>query len=336
MKRTPCILMLCCLILTLLGCVRNEADYKNKLKVKTGSDPQLTFVRYEDVLFRLDTARFQQELLAIQRDFQPFLNGDLTQPQAVQYLKDFATDTFSLGLYQIVKQVYPNLDNIEKIVKTVYRHFNYYYPDIRLPERVFTCVSGISPENPAVIVSDDAVVISLDWYLDHDEVYDQIGMPLYLSERTGLARLPRDLGEQLYTHFLPTSQKSSNLLEEMLETGRMDYFIEALYPDIADKDLLGYTPQQLEWAEVNEGNLWADMVGNQLLYSNGFELYRTFLADGPFTNEYSHDAPARLGEFIGLHIIRSYMSHNEATLQELMKDTDLQGIFQDSHYKPKK
>ena len=237
MKKTTCILVLFCLILTLLGCVHDEMDYKKKLNVKTGPDPQLSFVRYEDVLFRLDTARFQQELMAIQHDFQPFLNGDLTQPQAVQYLKDFATDTFSLGLYQKVKQVYPDLDKVEKMVKTVYRHFNYYFPDIRLPERVFTCVSGISPENPAVIVSDDAVVISLDWYLDHDEVYDQIGLPLYLSERTGLARLPRDLGEQLYTHFLPTSQKSSNLLEEMLETGRMDYFIEALYPDIADKDL---------------------------------------------------------------------------------------------------
>lgn len=311
-------------------------DYKKKLKVKTGPDPQLTFVRYEDVLFRLDTARFQQELMAVQHDFQPFLDGDLTQPQAVQYLKDFATDTFSLGLYQKVKQVYPDLDKVEKMVKTVYRHFNYYYPDIRLPEKVFTCVSGISPENPPVLVSEDAVVISLDWYLDHDMAYDQIGMPLYLSERTSLARLPRDLGEQLCAHFLPAGPRPSNLLEEMLQTGKTDFFIEALYPDIADGDLLGYTPSQLEWAETNEGNLWADMVGNQLLYSNGFELYRTFLADGPFTNEYSHDAPPRLGEFIGLRIIRSYMSHNEATLQDLMKNPDLQGVFQDSHYKPKK
>jgi hypothetical protein len=79
------------------------------------------------------------------------------------------------------------------------------------------------------------------------------------------------------------------------------------------------------------------MVGSQCLYASDLEVYRTFLADGPFTNEYSHEAPARLGEFVGLHIIRSFVTANPDTaLPELMGARDLQAIFQDSHYKPKK
>lgn len=336
MKNTAIILAFCCLMLTSIGCGHKEMEYKQKLRVKTGPDPKLAFVRYEDVLFNLDTTRFQEELVALQHDFHPFLDGDLTDPLAVKYLKDFATDPFSRNLFQKVKQVYPNLNQVEKRVNTVYRHFHYYYPEIRLPEKVYTCVSGINPESPAVQVMEDAVVISLDWYLDKDEVYDQIGMPQYLSERTSPAYLSKDLAEQLYLHYLQEGRKQSNLLEEMVSVGRMDYFIEALDPDLPDHVLLGYSPQQLEWAELNEGNLWADMVGNQLLYANGFETYRTFLADGPFTNEYSHEAPARLGEFMGLRIVRSYMSNHEVSLRDFMKNTDLQGLFQDSKYKPKK
>lgn len=336
MKRKTIIMAFCGLLLATGGCQPSGSDYKGKLRVKTEPVTDLEFHRYEDVLFNLDTANFQEELLAIQNDYKPFLEGDLSNPLAIKYLKDFATDTFSINLYHIVKEVYPDLRPVEEIVQTVYRHFNYYYPEIKLPNKIFTCVSGINPDNTAVMVLDDALVISLDWYLNHDAVYDRVGMPQYLSERTNIGRLPHDLGHQVYLHAIYQWRKQTNLLEEMVNMGKIDYFIEALYPDIIDTDLLGYTPQQLEWAEVNEGNIWADMVGNQRLFATGLEMYRIFLSDGPFTNEYSHEAPSRLGEFIGLHIVRSYMGNNEVSLQELMKDNDLQGIFQKSKYKPKK
>ena len=117
----------------------------------------------------------------------------------------------------------------------------------------------------------------------------------------------------------------------------MYFFMEAMSPLTADEVLLGYTPSQLQWAEDFQGDLWADIVGSQVLYSSDMEVYRTFLADGPFTNEYSHEAPARLGEFIGLNIIRSYVKANpEVALRDLMEGRDLQAIFQESHYKPKK
>lgn len=319
-----------------LGCDRQIPDYKKKLAVEPGPAPELVFDRYEDVLFHLDTSRFQQELLAVQQDYQPFLEGDLSNPEAVKYLKDFATDPLCIALYQKVKETYPDLDEVRKIVVEVYRHFSYYYPEIPLPQHVYTCVSGVDPDSPSVLFFDDGLVISLDWYLEGDELYDRIGMPKYRSERTGLACLAKDLGRQLYATYVSQWRKQSNLLEEMVSLGREDYFIEAMYPAISDHVLLGYTEDQMRWADDNEGNLWADMVGQQMLYSTELELFRTFFSDGPFTNEYSHEAPARLGEFIGLHIVRSYMNAHDISLQELLKYNDLQEIFQESNYKPKK
>lgn len=319
-----------------VGCNSKTPDYKKKLFVDTESVKGLSFDRYEDVLFHLDTADFQKELKTIQQQYRPFLEGDLDNPQAVAYLKKFAVDPFSLDLYQKVKQKYPNLNEVKGIIEGVYRHFHYYYPEVILPSRIFTCVSGIDPEMPPILCFDDALVISLDWYLNNDVVYEQLGIPQYRARRTSVEYIARDVAQQLYESYLYRDVKQNSLIEEMIEAGRKDFFIEAMCPEMADSVLLGYSSSQMQWVEGNEGVLWADMVGGQYLYSTDLEVYRTFLLDGPFTNEYSHEAPPRIGEFIGLHIVRSYMSLHDLSLQELMRNDDFQGLFLDSHYKPKK
>ncbi len=88
------------------------------------------------------------------------------------------------------------------MVEDVFAHFHYYYPDIKIPTEVFTCVTGISADVPPVQVIDDKLVISLDWYLDGDEVYDQIGMPRYMSQRSNVATLAKDVANRLYTIFI--------------------------------------------------------------------------------------------------------------------------------------
>ena len=85
------------------SCQEKEPAYKAKLDIKTESC-NLEFDRYEEVLFSLDTADFQNELMKIQDRYQVFLSGDLNNPEAVKYLKDFATDPFSITLYNKVNQ----------------------------------------------------------------------------------------------------------------------------------------------------------------------------------------------------------------------------------------
>jgi hypothetical protein len=320
----------------LVACSNHVPEYKKKLDVRTGPVPQLVFDRYEEVLFNLDTSQFQQELMKIQSAYRPFLSGDLNDPDAIRYLKDFVEDSLSVHLYRKVKNAFPDLTGVRDLMGAVYQHFNYYYPEIQLPIHVYTCVSGVDPESPAVMLFDDAVVISLDWYLNGDAIYERIGMPKYRAQRTTDLGIAKDLAQELYETYIRQGRKQTNLLEEMIDAGKMYYFIEAMYPSISDEVLLGYTSEQLQWAEENEGNLWADIVGNQGLYASDFELFRTFFADGPFTNEYSHDAPPRLGEFLGLHIVRAYMGSHDVSLQELINNKDLLEIFQESGYKPKK
>lgn len=328
-------LILFILLALMASCQKKEAAYKAQLNVKT--EPyDLDFDRYEDVLFHLDTADFQQALTDIQDRFHVFLSGDLNDPDAVKYLKDFAIDPYSIGLYEKVKAAFPDLKQVEPMVEDVLAHFHYYYPDIELPKKAFTCVTGINIEVPPVQIIDNQLVISLDWYLNHDEVYDQIGMPKYMQVRTGVATLAKDVAKELYMNYLYEWRKQGQVIDEMLYVGRLDFFVEALCPTMPDSVLLGYSETQWRWAVDNEGQVWADIVGSKRLYDSSLDAYLMLFGDGPFTQAYSNDAPSRLGEFFGLNIVRAYVTNHGYDLHQLMQLKDLKSIFLDSGYKPKK
>ena len=323
------------LLLVMASCQKQESAYKAKLDIK--AEPyELEFDRYEEVLFNLDTADFQTELMNVQDHYRVFLSGDLNNPDAVRYLKDFATDPFSVSLYHKVKTAFPDLKQVEPIMEEVVARFHYYYPDIPLPQKAFTCVSGILADVPPVQIIDDQFVISLDWYLNGDEVYDQVGMPRYMSIRRNVSTLAKEVAECLYMNYIYEWRKQGQVVGEMVFYGRRNFFVEAMCPELPDSVLLGYSSDQWRWAVENEGQVWADVVGSRRLYDAGLDAYMLFFGDGPFTQAYSNDAPSRLGEFFGLNIIRSYASNHEFRLQDLMKRKDLQEIFQDSGYKPKK
>lgn len=322
-------------LLTMASCQPKQAEYKKKLNIAVDPYP-VAFDRYEDVLFNLDTSDFQHALLEIQPRYSVFLGGDLGDPEAVKYLKDFATDPFSLALYNKVKAAFPDLSRVKPLVEEVFARFHHYYPEVQVPSKVFTCVTGVSADVPAVQIFGDAMVLSLDWYLNDEEVYDAIGMPKYIALRCTLSTLPKDVAKVLFMTYVNQWRKQGQVVDEMVYSGMTDFFVEALFPSMPDSVLLGYSSRQWQWAVDNEGESWADLVGSGRLFDSSLDAYMMLFGDGPFTQAYSNDAPSRLGEFFGLNIIRSYVSNHEIALQDLMKRKDLQSIFQDSGYKPKK
>ena len=335
MKNISKALILLSLVLVMASCHEKEPAYKAKLNIKP-EPVELEFDRYEEVLFNLDTADFQNELFKIQDRYSVFLGGDLTDADAVNYLKDFAIDPFSIVLYNKVKAAFPDLKQLEPSVEQVMAHFHYYYPNVPFPKKVFTCVTGVTADVPSVQIFDDVMVISLDWYLGNDEVYDQMGMPKYMALRRNVSTLPKDVAKVLYESYVNQWRKQGQVMDEMVYNGEVDFFVEAMCPTMHDSVLLGYSSKQWQWAVDNEGAVWADIVGSRRLYDSGLDSYMMFFGDGPFTQAYSNDAPSRLGEFFGLNIVRSYFSNHEISLQDLMKLSDLQGLFQESGYKPRK
>lgn len=324
-------------LLVLFVSCSKTTGYEKKLNVDCRNlEPQKVDVfEYNKALFAIDTADFEAGIQAIRPQFQALL-GDTLESYEMVYLKEFVTDTFIMRINELVEESFPDSDAVSDKVKGVYQHFKYYYPEMTMPP-TFTYVSGINFDNGPVMISPEAVMISLDFYLSNkDLVYDKVGMPRYVSRRCQPASLTKDLAEAMYYSYVFMDVKAKNVLKEMIDRGKKYYFIEAMDPTLNDSVLLGYSSQQMEWAQDNEGQIWATIVGNNMLYANGFEQYRVLFNDGPFTAAFSENAPARLGDFVGLQIVRAFMSNNDESLQSLLQMTDYQDILQRSQYKPRK
>lgn len=336
MKRTSFIIILS-LFLALVSC-HKASPHKTKLQVKYDNlEPQEIIIKnYSEALFTIDTSKFAEGLKNIQNEFPLFLSGDLDNPNAINFLKAFATDTFCIRINDITRNKYPDTKKFDKEIKSVCQHFKYYYPNINLPNTIYLYISGIDYEMPAIMIQDDGIVISLDFYLGNDnKIYDYIGMPRFRSLRCQPEYISRDLAQSIYSSYIDNNNYQKDVLTEMINAGKRLYFIEAMEPNLPDSVLMGYSSKQMTWANNFERDVWASIVGNNMLYANSVDIIRSLFGDGPFTQAFSNEAPARLGEYIGLQIIRSYMISNDVSLQELINNNDVQQIFQASQYKPK-
>jgi hypothetical protein len=319
----------------LLSCSKSTG-YKKKLDVNCRNlEPQkLEVVEFNKVLFGLDTANFEAEYRAILPQFEAFLIEDPSE-QEVGYMKDFVTDTFMLKINELVCETFHDIDKVSEEIKGVYQHYRYYYPDFNVPP-TFTYVSGIYSNRPHSIDAECAL-IGLDFYLsNNDLIYDKLGFPRYQSRRLQPAYLTRDIAEELYYYTFGNRINQKTVIDEMVAQGKMLYFIEAMNPALPDSVILGYSTPQMEWAQDNEGAVWAAVVGNNMLYTNNVDNKRMLFNDGPFTAPFGDASAPRLGDYIGLQIVRSFMTNNDETLQNLMKTTDYQDVFQRSQYKPRK
>ena len=95
----------------------------------------------------------------------------------------------------------------------------------------------------------------------------------------------------------------------------------------------------MNWAITNESYIWRYFVERELLFSTDAKLPGRFIIDAPFSKFYLEeidaDSPGRLGQYIGLQIVRAYMQQNDAPLKEmLIKSTE--DIFNNTKFKPRK
>ena len=330
-----CLIWVFELVLVGVSCSKS-AGYKKKLDVpyQKMEPKEVEIVEFNKALFALDTANFEEEYRAMIPLFSDFLIDDPDKAE-IGYMKSFVTDTFVLRINEIVEETFPDKALLENEIRSVYQHYRYYYPEwMRLP--TYTYVVGYYYNRP-ISISDECVMIGLDFYLNNkDLVYDQIGFPRYRSRRMQPVALTRDLAEELYYHTYGNKVSQKSVLAEMVERGKKLYFIEAMNPSLPDSVILGYSRQQMEWAEDNEGAVWAAVIGNNMLYNNVLDHRRTLFNDGPFTAAFGNDSPARLGEYLGLQIVRSFMTNNDVMLTEFMEMTDYQDVLQKSQYKPRK
>ncbi|MEI6433482.1 MAG: hypothetical protein WCP32_01470 [Bacteroidota bacterium] len=320
------------IILIIFGCKGG----KDRLDIDVADIPiaPVKIHRYDLDLFKVNPGDLQAGLIALKSEYPFFLDTDLNDTAKLAGMLQYLENPGNRQFFEAVSAKYQNLEKIENQLTEAFRHFIHYIPGFKVP-RVYTYISGGDYEYPAQF-ADSVLIIGLDNYLGANfKPYIGDGLPAYriasMNEENILPACVNALVKALYPAQLP----GNNLLEQIIEAGKRLYLMNAMIPDDAGSLIIGYTKEQYNWIVKNEKHVWAAIISNRMLYTTDGNLIRSFMADGPFTAEFSKDSPPRLGEWIGWQIVKAYMENQpEITLETLIKEKDTQKILSQSGYKP--
>lgn len=292
----------------------------------------------EKVPVDLEISRFDQEFAAATAQDLPKLKYKYPflfpeqYPDSVWLAK--LQDTIQLELNTEVAKAFPDFSLEEDKLHALFQHVKYYFPQFQVPE-VITITSEVDYKNKALYTG-DYLFIALDTYLGEDHQF-YIGIQDYLKKNFRKAQILPDAANEIAETLVPRAD-SRTFLSHMLYYGKLLYLKQLFIPAESDAEKMGYTAEELDWAAANEDQIWRYFIENELLYDTDSELYSRFLYPAPFSKFYlqlDNESPARLGQYIGWQIIRSYMEHNEVSVERMLK-TPSEEIFNDAKYKPKK
>ena len=297
-----------------------------------------TVVDVSKIDVNVDVRRFEQRFYTEGPENLSKLKSDFSflfpepNPDSVWTAK--MKDEDELFLYNASQEVFGDFSK-EKIALTeLFKHVKYYFPKFEAP-RVITILSNVDYENK-IIFADSLMFISLDVYLGQEHgVYEDY--PNYIKQNFNPDHLVVDAAEQLAIPVVKPNPLKS-YISKIVQEGKKMYLITALLPDMSETEIMGYTPEQYEWAVQSESNIWKYFIQKEMLYSNDPTLTERFISDAPFSKFYlevDKDSPGRIGVWFGWQIVNSFMRHNDMSLQE-MHVMDNEALFTKSKYKPKK
>ncbi|QGY45147.1 hypothetical protein GM418_16155 [Maribellus comscasis] len=316
---------------------------RNPLKVDiSGIDAQPEFVRFEKELFSLPQKDTLQEFIDLHKKHPGFFDlftykiiniGGIDDEGFVGYMNTFLTDTMILNINSMVEEEFSTFREIQNQVTKAFKYYKYHFPEKNIPS-IYTYISGF---NQSVVTAEDIIGISLDKYLGRDCSYYQrlSTTPQYKILNMHKNKIVSDLAFAWGMTEFDQTNKATNLLGNMIHQGKLMYFVDALLPTMSDSLKIGYTEEQLEWCKKNEAEMWLRLVETKMLYSSKRMDIIRYINDGPYTNGFPLESPARTGVWIGWQIVRKYMNkHPEVTLPQLMQNTDYQKILNESGYFP--
>ncbi|MDE3743684.1 gliding motility lipoprotein GldB [Maribacter polysaccharolyticus] len=243
-------------------------------------------------------------------------------------------DSLQIELRGEVMAEFKDFDEEISDVEMLFKYIKYYFPKDRIP-RMITVTNDVDYQN-RVILADSLLLVGLDNYLGPEHKY-YAGLQRYIAAEMDRRFMVSDIAGAYANKKVPLP-KDRTFLEQLIYYGKILYLKDRIMPFQTDERKIGYTDDQLLWAQANEEPIWRYFVERELLYSTDNKLAKRFLDPAPFSKfglELDNESPGRLGRYLGWQIVRSFMDRNTLTLQQLM---DLSGeeIFKKSNYKPNK
>ena len=341
LQRRPQIYLIFFICLFAASCVDKKEVDVSHIKV------DLSIERFDKELSVLQPAQVSVKAPQLKQKYGHFYGdfmenilgvGPVADSSYYQPLRTVLTNKDYQELAKEVNARFPDLNTQEEELTDAFKHITYYYPETKIP-RLISFFSGFSVQTP---VGNDYIGIGLDMFLGRDsKFYPALvqSIPQYISRRFTPENItPRVIEGFIREDMFPANDADRSLLSRMVHNGKILYMMDRVMPDKADSLKIGYTTEQMQWAQTYQPEIWGYFLENNLLYETDYMKIQKYLTDAPFTPGIGNDSKSapKLGVYLGWQIVKKYMERNsDLSLQELMKETDAQKILNGSKYKPR-
>lgn len=242
------------------------------------------------------------------------------------------------ALNQSVNQVF-TVESVNDSLKDVFARLKHYYPQFQVP-KVYLFTGELNYQNPVIYYpKTQEMVIGLDWFLGESyPAYDKMNIPAYFKRQMNPHNFKIKVVESLADYMVNYDIQKRKFIEKMIYEGKLLLVQDALLPHKTDAIKIGYTPEQIEWAQQNEANVYVYFTEQQMFFSDDKLLDDRFLNEAPFSKFFADndaETPGKIGAWMGWQICRSYLkNHPNVSFQEFLANEDYQQIFAESAYKP--
>ncbi|MEN9701550.1 MAG: hypothetical protein RIR55_870 [Bacteroidota bacterium] len=303
---------------------------------------QLKVERFDSAFFSMDTLQTKIEIEKLLKAYPNFSQDFITRILLLKRVDD--TEGIKL-FYRTYLPIYKEVQKVNAIkiampaLEDAFRRLQFYFPKYALTHKVVFFVGPL--ESYGNIITSDALAIGLQmhmgatskWYYD-DHI--QTIYPSYLSRRYTPDYIAISSLQNIVSDIYLPSNKAQSLIAQMVEAGKIQYIINACFPNTADSIRLGYTNEHCLNLKNQEGKIWTYLLHEKLIYSTNPIDIDNFMQDAAFNNVLGESLPGNIGKYIGYEIVDAWM-HQKAQKgisMEALLNTSADKIFEAAAYNP--
>jgi len=334
---------------TLLACLFSafffSCNNNEKAPDVTDVKIEISTQRFEQDLFKTDTARLSAQLDQLQAKYPSFgenffgmiLNVDPTwsEDSAARYVHGFLAAY--KPVFDTAQVVFRDFSPYEKAIREGLQYMKYYFPQYHIPKHIITYIGPL--DGYGDILSDDAIIVGLHQHLGKDfSLYKspllQETYPGYITNRFEPGYIAVNAMKNIILDTFPEKMDDKSLVLQMVEKGKRLYLLSRLLPNTEEYKLIGYSAQQLKDVYEHERAVWDLFVQNNFLQTIDNNIIKNYIGEGPKTQELGEASPGNIGSFAGWQIVKKYMEKFPSTKLGNLMATDPETIFSEAKYKP--
>ncbi len=313
----------------------------------------LKMQRFEKDFFALDTNDLDRGFEKLRVDYHGFLN-DYTGK--ILGLEGKDTSQWDMAIKAFIRDYRPIYDSAQKIDKGIeaakldieegLKYVKFYFPSYQLPQQFITFIGPIDAfaysqtGGSGDIITAFGLCTGLQLHLGGNSmVYkSEAGMqlyPEYISRKFDTENIAVNCMKNIIDDIHTPLQAGESMLTIMVDHGKRMYLLDLLLPDAKEDIKLGYTSKQLKAVKNSEGFIWNYFNENNLLFEKDLLKMRSFVTDGPSTDEFGWGSPGFISLYTGRQLIRAYMKKHPETSLNALLDLDANKILSGAGYKPR-